>query len=781
MPPETKVLYKFGRFRCDPQEHLLLCEDKPVSLSPKSFELLVTLIQSNGRLLTKNELMQQVWPDSFVEEGNLTVNISALRRALGETLQGQQYIETVPRKGYRFVAPVTEHRDDGSPVPSVQIPTVEGQSALPEVVAAPTPLARVHRWWLAAAVPLLVTILVSAVLVFRSPAKLSDRDVVVLADFANTTGDSVFDDALRQGLSSQLEQSPFLNLLSDERIAQTLALMAHPKDSRLAPELAREICQRTASTALLNGTISQVGTRYLLTLKAINCTNGESLGSAEEQATDKNHVLDALGKIASKMRNQLGESLASVEKYDIPPENVTTPSLEALKAYSLGCQAMAVKSDYSASIPLFQRAITLDPNFAMAYARMGTSYDDLNETVRAMEIMRRAYELRKQVSEREEFYIAEHYEILVTGNLEAARKVDELSALTYPRNTPFSNLGFIYSELGDYDKALAAYQNALKLDPETGNRYAPLVSGYLQLNRLDEAKATGREAEHHNIDYPEVHLNLYWVNFLQHDATGMEREAAGMIGRPGHEDQMLNYEADTAAYGGQIAKARELTQRAVEAARKVDEKEAPALYLANAAVREALLGNSSLAKQQAQAALAISNSRDAEALAAIALGLTDNSMQATRLADDLARRFPQDTIVQFNYLPSIRAAVLLQTKNYLKAAEALEKAAPYELGGNIQTLNFVLYPVYLRGEAYLAMKQSAAAAAEFQKIIDHPGVVRSEPIGALARLELGRVFVVAEDQAKAKANYQEFFALWENADPDIPLLRQARTDYTRLQ
>jgi DNA-binding winged helix-turn-helix (wHTH) protein/tetratricopeptide (TPR) repeat protein len=775
MPPETKVLYEFGRFRCDPREHLLLCEGKPVSLSPKSFDILLALIQSNGRLLTKDELMHQVWPDSFVEEGNLTVNISALRRVLGALPEGQQYIETVPRKGYRFVAPVTELRDGQT---EAQIPAVEERSALPKTVTVSKPVARSRRWWPLAGL-LLVSVMV-LVLVSSRPAKLTDKDTVVLADFANTTGDPVFDGALRQGLSSQLEQSPFLNLLSDERIAQTLSLMAQPKDSRLNHELSREICQRTASAAVLDGAIAQVGTQYLLTLKAINCSNGESLGSAEEQATDKNHVLDALGKVASKIRNQLGESLASVEKYDAPAENVTTPSLEALKAYSLGCQAMAVKSDYSASIPLFQRAISLDRNFAMAYARMGTSYDDLNETVRATEVMRRAYELRKRVSEREEFYIAEHYEILVTGNLEAARKVDELSALTYPRNTPFSNLGFIYSELGDFDKALAAFQNALKLDPETGNRYAPLVSGYLQLNRLDEAKATGREAQRHNIDYPEVHLNLYWVNFLQHDAAGMEREAAGMMGRPGHEDQMLNYEADTALYGGQLAKARELTQRAVEAARKVDEKEAPALYLANAAVREALLGNSALAKQQAQAAVAISNSRDAEALSAIALGLADNSMQATRLADDLGRRFPQDTIVQFNYLPSIHAVILLRSKNYLKATEVLQKAAPYELGGNIQTLNFVLYPVYLRGEAYLAAKQGAAAAAEFQKIIDHPGAVRSEPIGALARLELGRALVIAGDPAKAKTAYQEFFTLWENADPDIPLLRQARTEYTML-
>ncbi len=552
MSTEAKVLYEFGRFRCDPREHLLLCEGKPISLSPKSFEILVALIQSNGRLLTKDELMQQVWPDSFVEEANLTVNISALRKVLGETAGGQ-YIETVPKRGYRFVAPVTEHRDEGNAAPAVE--TYRVALGL-DIASSPKPAARPRRWQMLAGGVLLVAVVISIIVFLRQPRKLSDNDTVVLSDFANSTGDPVFDDALRQGLSSQLEQSPFLHLLSDERMAQTLSLMAKSKDSRLTHDLAREVCQRTASAAVLDGAIAQVGTEYLLTLKAINCSNGESLGSAEAQAIDKNHVLDALGKVASEIRNQLGESLASVQKYDAPAENVTTPSLEALKAYSLGYQAMVVKSDYAASIPLFQRAINLDPNFAMAYARMGTSYSDLNETVRSAETVRKAYELRKRVSEREELYITEHYEILVTGNLEAARKVCELSAQTYRRDTPFTNLGLIYSELGDYDKALAAFQDALKYNPETGNRYANLVSGYLQVDRLEEAKATAREAHRHNIDYPEIHLNLYWVDFLQHDAAGMEREAAAMMGIPGHEDQMLNYEADTSLFSGQLAKAR---------------------------------------------------------------------------------------------------------------------------------------------------------------------------------------------------------------------------------
>ena len=780
MPPETKAFYDFGKFRCDPGEHLLLCEGKPVQLSPKTFEILVALVQSNGRLVTKEELMRTVWPDSFVEEANLTVNISVLRRLLGETPDRQPFIETVPKRGYRFVAPVTQNRNEPPAAAGAETPVIQ-ESELPAVPPPPSFLRARKRGWLAAAALVLIAIGISAIWMFRRPAKLTDKDVIVLADFTNSTGDPVFDDALRQGLSSQLEQSPFVNLLSDERIAQTLGLMAQPRDSRLTHERAREVCQRTASAAVLNGTIAQIGTQYLLTLKAINCSNGESLGSAEEQAADKNHVLDALGRLASRIRNQLGESLASVEKYDAPPENVTTPSLEALKAYSLGRQTMVVKSDYAASIPLFQRAIGLDPNFAMAYARMATCYSSLNETLQAAETARKAYELRKRVSEREEFYIAEHYELFVTGNLEAARKVDELSAQTHPRDTSFTNLGLIYSELGNYDKALVAFEDALKFNAETGYRYANLMGGYLQLNRLEEARAAAQEAQRRHLDYPEIHLNLYWVAFLQHDAETMEREAAGMMGRAGHEDQMLNYQADTALYFGQLNKARALTRRAVEAAQKVEEKEAPALYLADAGVREALVGNSEAAKKHAQAALAISRSRDSQGLAAIALAMAGDSQRATQLADDLGKRLPYDTIVQSNYLPTIHALVFLGTGDHAKAIQALTAAAPYELGGNLETLNFVLYPVYVRGQAHLAGGQGPEAVIEFQKILDHPGVVRSEPIGSLARLGLGRALALSADKARAKLAYQDFLALWRDADRDLRILNQANAEYSSLQ
>jgi serine/threonine protein kinase/tetratricopeptide (TPR) repeat protein len=631
---------------------------------------------------------------------------------------------------------------------------------------------------------ILVAASIAGAIYFRSystkPATaLTEKDSILLAEFTNTTGDSVFDGTLRQGLSAQLEQSPFLNLLSDERVSQTLALMAQPKDARLTHGLAREVCQRTASAASIEGSISSLGSQYVVGLKAVDCRSGDILANEQATASAKEQVLKALGEAATKMREKLGESLASVQKYDAPAENVTTPSLEALQAYSLGLQAMEVKNDRTGAVSLFQRAVSLDPNFAMAYARLGTSYRNLGQTARAVESIGKGYELRERVSEREKFYIASHYEDYLTGNLEAARKTYELWAQTYPRDdVPPGNLGVIYQTLGDYDKGLAAAQQSMKLDPGSGLGYANLVGSYLQVNRLDEARATAQEAQAHNLDNPSVHLNLYIVDFLQHDAAGMEREAAGLMGKPGYEDAMFGAESDTAAYGGHFAKARELTRRASDSAQRADEKETAAGYEAEAAVREALAGNIGLAKQQAQAALALSNGRDVEAASAIALGLAGDAPQSTRLAEDLSKRFPEHTIVQLEYLPMIHAAAAVDSGSAAKALEALAPAAPYELGS---TPLLTLYPVYLRGEAYVAARQGSAAAAEFQKILDHPGVVQNEPIGAWAHLGLARAYAISGDATKAKVAYQDFFALWKNAEPDIPVLKQAKAEYAKLQ
>src|SRR6266853_710992 len=637
----------------------------------------------------------------------------------------------------------------------------------------------------------------------RASAKLTDKDSIVLADFTNTTGEPVFDGALRQGLSAQLEQSPFLNLLSDERVADTLTLMAKPKDARLTHELVAEVCQRTASAATIEGSISSLGSQYVLGLKAVNCRNGDLLAQEQVTATGKEQVLKSLGEASSKIREKLGESLTSVQKYDAPPENVTTPSLEALKAYSLGYRAQIVKGDYPAAVPFFQQAIGLDPNFAMAHARLGTIFSNLGQMTRCAESTRKAFDLRDRVSERERFYVTSHYEALVTGNLDASRKIYEQWAQTYPRDdTPPNNLGVIYNAQGNFEKALPAAREALRLTPGSGAGYANLVDAYRLLGRADEAKATAREAQAHQLEGPSLHAPLYQIAFLQGDSGGMEREAAAVMGKPGAEDVMLNLESESAGYYGHFLKARELTRRAADSATRSDEKEAAAAYIASAAVREALVGNFPQATQFALSSLASANGKDVQVMAAMALGLNGDAAQARRLADDLARRFPEDTIVQVEDLPMIRASASLGAGHSASAASAaLHELAPaglYEVGNanSAATMNFFLYPAYLRAAACLAAGQGSAAAFEFQKILDRPSVVSNEIIGALAHLGLARAYALqagvapgltssslsAEPAvvAKARSAYQDFLALWKDADPDIPILKQANSEYAAL-
>jgi eukaryotic-like serine/threonine-protein kinase len=639
------------------------------------------------------------------------------------------------------------------------------------------------RWKVILAVPLAAVVLAAATY-FHSHRThtLTDKDTIVLTDFDNRTGDSVFDDSLKQALAAQLEQSPFLNLLPDRRIAETLSLMAKAKDTRLTYDLAQEVCQRTGSGAVLDGSIAQFGAQYLLGLRAVNCTNGESLANVQAQAKDKDHVLDALGKVASKMRSKLGESLASVEKYDAPPQNVTATSLEALKAYSLARRELDVKADYVTAIPLFQRALSFDPSFAMAYSGLAAAYSDLDESSRAAESMTKAYELRERLSDREKLSIEANYNMRVNGNLERARKICEVWIETYPREeSALHDLGVIDSYLGDYERAQISYREVLNLNPQVGLSYNNVAVAYLELNRLPEAKATANEAKEHNLDTTYVHYILYAVDFLQHDMQGMEHEAASMMGKPGYEDQLLYFESDIAAYGGQFARARDLSQRAAESARRADEKETATEYEAEAALREALVGNMPLAERQAQSALLRSKGRAVQVISGVALGLAGESLKAMRVAEELGNEFPEDTFVQLEYVPMMRAAALLAQRDAEKAIDSLRKAAPYELGGTTLSANFCLYPAYLRGIAYLRAHQDTSARAEFQKIIDHPGVVMSEPIGSLAHLGMGRAYVMAADVAKAKAAYQDFLTLWKDADPDIPILKEAKAEFAKLQ
>jgi len=665
--------------------------------------------------------------------------------------------------------------------------SVSGQTAVAAAETALKPPQKSSRskWAVATGATIVVVGLALGAWLFysRKAQALTEKDTIVLADFANTTGDPVFDGTLRQGLAVQLEQSPFLSLVSDQRTRQTLRLMGLPADARLTPEIARDLCQRAGSKAYLSGSIASLGSQFVLGLNAVNCQTGDSLAEEQERATGKEQVLAAMDKAATKLRAKLGESLSTVQKLDTPIEQATTPSLEALQAYSLGRKALA-NNDYAAAVPLFQRAIQLDPNLAMAYASLGVIHSNIGETNVGAENIRKAYDLRERVSESEKFYIESHYYDFVTGDLEKARQVYELWAQTYQRDSvPSTNLGVIYTDLGQYDKSLAEMREALRLDPAGAQNYANVVSSYLPLNRLKEARATAEEAQAKKLDSPYLQMLLYQVAFLQNDAAGMAQFVAWVADKPARmQGIMLGFEADTAAYSGRLGKARELSRRAVALAEHREDKEIAAGYEAEAAVREAVFENVAATQQRAAAALALSTGRDVQYGAALALALAGDAARAQALADDLAKRFPEDTIVQFNYLPTIHAQLALRHNDSSKALEALQAAAPYELGSpGAVTLNFVsLYPVYVRGAAYLSRHQGSEAAIEFHKILDWPGVVINEPIGALARLGLARAYALAGDSAKARAAYQDFLALWKNADPDIPVRQQAKAEYAKL-
>jgi tetratricopeptide (TPR) repeat protein/predicted Ser/Thr protein kinase len=652
-------------------------------------------------------------------------------------------------------------------------------------VKPPTKSSRV-RW--AAPVGVIIVVVGLAVggwLFFsRKAHALTDKDTIVLADFTNTTGDPVFDGTLRQGLSVQLEQSPFLSIIPDQQVQQTLQMMDQKPDAKLTPEIARELCQRTGSAADLEGSIGQIGTEYLLTLKAVNCATGATLASTEAQASDKNHVLDALGKTASEIRNKLGESLSTVQKFNTPLEQATTSSLEALKAFSSGRRAMYSIGDAPA-IPLFKRAVELDPHFALADAFLGIAYNDIGEPSIAADYTRKAYELRDRTSEPERYFISDRYNNKVTGNIEKAEQYCELWIQAYPRAVdPRDNLaGAIYPVVGQYEKGVEEGREAVRLDPNSPVHYALLAFDYISLNRLDEAKATFAQALERKMHYSLFPIGLYEIAFLQNDAPGMAQQVAQSRGIRGVEDEMLDLQADTAAYSGQLGNARELTRRAMDSSKLAGDNEAAAAYLAQSALREALFGNTDEALRRATLALAQSRGRDVQYAAALASAYAGDDTRSRTLADDLAKRLPEDTIVQFNYLPTLHAKLAVSRGNASAAIEDLSVATPYELGLTTDSAYGwnAMYPIYVRGEAYVAAHQGREAAVEFQKIIDHRGLVLFEPIAAVAHLEIGRAYAMQGDTAKARAAYQDFLTLWKDADPDIPILKQAKAEYAKLQ
>jgi serine/threonine protein kinase/tetratricopeptide (TPR) repeat protein len=616
---------------------------------------------------------------------------------------------------------------------------------------------------------------------FHQTPKLTEKDVVVLGDFLNTTGDTVFDGTLRQGLAVQLEQSPFLSLMGDDHVQQTLKMMQQPVDARLTASLAREVCQRSNGMATIDGSIAQVGSEYTIIVKAVNCNSGDTLASAEATASDKSHVLDALSKVATDLRAKLGESLATVKQFDTPLEQASTSSLEALQAYSKG-RALTSAGEFSSAIPLLKQAIELDPNFAMAYAGLATVYVGLGEVGRAEPYIQKAYELRDRVSERERYYIESHYDEFGTGDLLEARDTYERWLKTYPRDEiSYTNLGVVHVQLGEYQKAFDASEAAFKINP-SGLNYTNLIQSYQSLNRFDEAAALVADAESKGLDSAYLHFSMYQLAFLRNDSRAMAAEVNWSRGKAGAEDILNAQEADTAGYYGQFRKAEAFTKQAVDGAERADEKEVAAEYWVQAALRSALLGYPDDARKNVAAASALASARDINYLMALALAVADDTAKAEAMTDAMAKAPASDTAINSIYLPVLRAQIALNRRDPQKAIDELAAASKYELGQiQLSAITPGLYAPCVRGEAYLALKQGAQAAAEFQKIIDRPGIVVNNPNGIMAYLGLARAYAVEGDDAKARVAYQNLFAKWKDADPDLPVLVQAKAEYAKLK
>ena len=793
MAAGPKVLYEFGPFRVDPEKQILLRGSQPVAITPKTFDTLLILVRHSREVVSKNDLMNELWPDAFVEEANLSQNIFMLRRVLGDTPEDRRYIVTLPGKGYRFVADVRTINQDGEDVVVAsrsrsQIVIEHSDSSSGEILSTtPANVDGKSVWKSFAVIGAVAALLAAAMVLYLHHPRavaLGEKDTVLIGDFTNTTADPVFDDALRQGLEIQLAQSPFLSLISEKRIREALQLMGQPADAQLTPEMARQVCERTGAAAVLQGLIASLGSQYVLGLRATNCRTGDILADEQAQAARKEDVLNALTRMTTRLRSQLGESLGTLEKHDTTLAEATTPSLEALKAYTMA-EKIHVSAGPAAALPLYSRAIGIDPNFAMAYLRQGSAYGEIGESDLSAQSTTKAYELRGRASAREYFFLSLTYDFRVSGNLEKAQRTCESWTQTYPREMqPHGFLSTIYLILGRYERAVNEASKAIELDREFPIGYVNLATAYQNLDRLNEAENILHLASERKLRFPDFAVLRYNVAFLRGDNPGMEREVGLAQREDVAQDLISANQAYVLAYSGHSHQARIISQRAEDLAHQAGDKEREALFIAGAAVREALFGNASDARTRAAAAVARSKDREVEYGAALALAISGDSSRSEAIVNDLEKRFPEDTSVRFNYLPTVRGLLAVMRGQPTKAVELLEAAVPNELGTPRSTIHGyfgALYPIYARGEAYLAAGQGHEAAVEFQKILDHRGIVVSDPIGALAHLQMGRACALAGDKSGAASAYADFLSLWKDADPDLPIYNAAKAEYAKLQ
>src|SRR5580704_12904447 len=635
--PVAADVVKFGDFELDLRAYQVRRSGRTLRLERIPMEVLFLLVERRGQLVTREEIVEKLWGKNVFLDTDNAINtaIRKIRQVLKDDPEQPRFIQTVTGRGYRFIGQTSEAVVSPAQAPAQEQPA----SSSPATTEAPTGIRT--RWKLI--VPAIVAVLALSFggyfYLHRTP-KLTDKDTIVLADFRNATGDSVFDGTLRQGLAVQLEQSPFLSLISDDRIQQVLRLMGKPADARLTPEIAREICERTASAAVLDGSIASLGSQYVLTLRVKDCRSGDILDEEQVQPARKEDVLNTLSQIASRFRTRVGESLSTVKSHDTPLAEATTPSLEALKAYSAGWQ-VTFSSGSTAAVPFFSRAVEIDPNFASAYAALGRIYGDIGESALSAKNTSKAYQLRDRASDQEKFFISVNYDLEVTGNLEKGQQTCALWVQAYPRAwLPHALMsGAIYPELGRYEKSVEEAKIAIEIDPDFSIGYSILADSYEALEHTDEAEKTLQRASEHKLDIPDFHVQRYAIAFLKDDKTGMQREVARSREKPGVDDWMSNAEGFASAFSGHLEEARKMSQLAADLARKADRRETEALYETDAAVRESLFGNVSAARRRAGHALELSRSRDVEYGGAFALVLSGDSSRSQTLTDDLSRRF----------------------------------------------------------------------------------------------------------------------------------------------
>ena len=837
----TQKLLRFGVFELNLDTLEVRKSGAVVKLPPQPFKLLVLLASHAGQIVTREEIETQIWGEETHVDFEHGVNkcIKQIRGVLGDNADRPLYIETLPRQGYRFLAPVVS-KTIAAPGPRVvesqsgergRLPIATGGGGMPATIsgaaapsyAAAAPQAgalstaqlegairpssadslhqpRPRFWrrravWIAAAAVIVVAAAVlylyQHAIVIKDPdlirrikqagrikkAELTEKDTIVLADFDNKTGDSVFDGTLRQGLWAALEQSPFLNILSEQRIAQTMALMTQPQGAALTPALAREVCVRTGSAATLEGAIAMLGQEYVVGLKAVDCHTGDEIAVEQFTVDSKEKILPELGKSVSQIRRKLGESLTSVEKYDVPVEDVTTPSLEALQALTEARKTLREKGDREAIFYL-KRALELDPSFAEAYVSLGVVYLNQANPSLGVQNLRKAFDLRERVSQRERYHIEAHYYGDALRDIDQATQTYTAWAKTYPGDyRPPGNLAEFYMNAGQYEAAAAEMQRSIKLAPDDAAAYAELMAVYAALNRRNESLQTFQTARARSLDTMDLRLARYRLAFLEGNKIGMQEQLSWAAGKPALERWLLEAQALTDSYYGRLQKSRRGFQQAIEAARKDDAREDAALLRIKAALVEAEVGNAARVRQIVKQAPAPTRGED-QGIVGLALARAGQTAEAEKIADELEREFPSYTMMQRYWVPRIRAAIALERNNPQQVVAFLQIGMPYEMG-NTSFGN--LYPFYLRGEAYLKAGQGRLAAAAFQKMLDHPGILMNFVTGALAHLQLARAQAMMGDKAAARKSYQNFLTLWKDADPDIPIYKQAQAEYAKLK